>query len=341
MPTSDTGISLRIRVLNPQHQPLGGMVNIDLRPEVAGKAISMEADAFKDIDVSGLLRGPRAVYQVVVTAADVAIPVSQFVTIPTTGFNTAEFVIDKAAAVATGEPVKKLSAPIVTPPPGLIVTPPPISVPPPPPVPNPTGGGGSKYTVQGTLTFDTGLPASGITTRVYDVVFGGKDTLLGQATTDAQGSYSIVFQWAQASPPNIQVRIVDSAQKEVTISTTQFRAQSSITLNLVVPSSAQPAVAEYQRLTADMEKSIGGINNLAATQEGAERQDLTLLNQTTNWDARLLSLVAAAAQQTQPTGLGQDVLYALYRVGLPTDPSQLAMVPQATVEAALAKANKS
>ena len=33
----------------------------------------------------------------------------------------------------------------------------------------------NKYTIQGTLTFDTGLPASGITTRLYSVVFGGND----------------------------------------------------------------------------------------------------------------------------------------------------------------------
>ena len=73
--------------------------------------------------------------------------------------------------------------------------------------------------------------------------------------------------------------------------------------------------------------------------EGAERQDLTLLKQTTNWDARLVALAAAAAQQTATTGLGQDVLYALFRIGLPTDPSQLAMVRAATVKSALTKAS--
>jgi len=328
--TSGNETSLRIRVLNPEHQPLGGTVNVDLRPEFAGKPVSIKAaDASHDIDVSGLERGPRAVYQVVVTSTDSAAQATQFVTIPTTGFNTVELVIDKTDATKT-EPAKAVAIPTVTTVPGVA----------PAPVPGPTPTG-AKYTVQGTLTFDTGLPASSITVRVYDVVFGGKDLQLGQATSDAQGSYSVSFQFPQGATPNIQVRVVNSSQQEVTISTTEFRAQAALTLNLVVPSNVQPAAPEYQRLSADMDKSIGGVNNLARAQEGQDRQDLTLLNQTTNWDARLVSLAASAAQQTQAAGIGSDVLYALYRVGLPTDPSQLAMVPQKTIESALAKANQS
>src|SRR5262249_26876316 len=145
----------------------------------------------------------------------------------------------------------------------------------------------------------------------------------------------------QGQVPSLQLRVVDFEGNEVTISNTKFGAQAEEVLNLVVPSTVQPLAPEFQRLAADMEKSIGGVANLARAVEKSDRQDLTLLNQTTNWDARLMSLAAVAAQQTQSTGLGQDVLYALYRVGLPTDPSQLAIVPQATVESALAKANKS
>src|SRR4029077_17774506 len=80
------------------------------------------------------------------------------------------------------------------------------------------------------------------------------------------------------------------------------------------------------------------IAKLGQAQEGADRQDLTLINQSANWDARLLALASPAAQQTTVTGLGQDVLYALYRVGLPSDPAHLAMVPSDTAQSALKKA---
>jgi hypothetical protein len=199
----------------------------------------------------------------------------------------------------------------------------------------------NKYTLQGTLTFDNGLPAAGITTRLYKVVFGGNDVKLGETTSGAPGNYSISYEYATGSSPSVQVRVVNSANQEVTISATKFNSQTSETLNLVVPSSVQPLAPEFQRLSADMQKSIGGVANLAQAQENSTRQDFTLLNQSTNWDARLVALAASAAQQTAATGLGQDVLYALFRFGLPINQSLLAMVPAASVQAALTKANQS
>ena len=200
------------------------------------------------------------------------------------------------------------------------------------------------HVVQGTLVFDNGLPASGITTRVYNIGFGGQDVKLGETKSDAQGNYSLTYSpnpaGAAATSLNLQVRVVDSTGKEVTISNTKFNAQPQETLNLVVPASIQPLAPEFQRLSADMATHIGGVAALGNAQEGAARQDLTLVNQVTGWDARVALFAAEAAQQTTATGLGQDVLYALYRYGLPTDPQQLAMVPSATVQAALTKANQ-
>src|SRR5574338_534217 len=171
-------------------------------------------------------------------------------------------------------------------------------------------------TLHGNLVFDNGLPAAGITVRLYDIGFGGQATKLGEVTSDAQGTYSFSYRpvGATAASPqtvNLQVRVVDPAGKEMTISNTKFNASRTETLNLIVPASVQPLAPEFQRLAADMNKSIGGIAKLNEAQEGEERQDLTLLNQSTNWDARLIALAASAAQQTATTGLGQDVLYAL------------------------------
>lgn len=204
------------------------------------------------------------------------------------------------------------------------------------------GAAASPYTVQGTLTFDNGLPAAGVTTRIYNIGFASQDLKLGETKSGLQGDYSISYTFPSTlgSHPNIQVRVVDPAGKEVTISNTKFNALPQETLNLVVPSSVQPLKPEFQRLSADMAAHIGGVAALGNAQEGEARQDLTLLNQTTSWDARLVALAATAAQQTTSTGLGQDVLYALYRYRLPTDPQHLATVPSATVQAALAKASQ-
>src|SRR6266478_2100501 len=131
----------------------------------------------------------------------------------------------------------------------------------------------AQYSLRGNLVFDTGLPAVGIPTRLYSVRFAGRDAALGETKSDAQGNYSISY-GPPAGPPNLQVRVLDPAGKEVTISNTKFNAQPSETLNLVVPTSVQPLAPEFQRLAADMDKSIGGVANLGRAQEGAARQDL-------------------------------------------------------------------
>ena len=325
MPAPEDKITIRVRVLNPQRQPLGGTVDIEFKPEVSGPPVNIKgADASKDIDVTGLQRSPEGVYQVIVTARDAAKPASQFVTIPATGFNTIEVVLDKPSS----SKADVLSAATTT-----------------------ADGSGTqtdaevgiltnRFIVEGRLTFDAGLPAGGITTRLYSVVFGGNDVRLQETKTDAQGNYSLAYTYPKGSSPSIQIRVLDSNNKEVTISTTKFNAQTSETLNLVVPSTVQVMQPEYQRLAADMQKSIGGIANLVKAQETSTQRDLTLLNQSTNWDARLIALASTAAQQSKSSGLGQDVLYALYRTGLPTDPAQLALVPVATVKTALSKANQ-
>jgi hypothetical protein len=93
----DGDICIRIRAFNPQRQPLGGIVDIEFKPQDAGQTTEARGvDASKDIDVKGLKRFPQvAVYQVTVTPTDVFKPTSQFVTIPASGFNTVEFVINK------------------------------------------------------------------------------------------------------------------------------------------------------------------------------------------------------------------------------------------------------
>src|ERR1700722_6043749 len=157
-------IAIRVRVLNPQRQPLTGVVDIEFKPQAAGlpPVTIRAADASKDIDVTGLERAPAGVYQMTVTSGEGTNPVSQSVTIPTTGFNTVEVILDQPAPIK----VASIAVAPVVPTPVLPTDPVWIVILP------------DKYTLQGTLTFDTGFPAARITTRVYSVVFGGNDVKL-------------------------------------------------------------------------------------------------------------------------------------------------------------------
>src|SRR5712692_9335747 len=103
MPEITSDICIRIRVLNPQRQSLGGNVDIEFKPQDVGQIMNVKgADASKDIDVSGLQRTPQGLYQLTVTPTDVFKPTSQFVTIPSSGFNTVEFIIDKGMQPGPG-----------------------------------------------------------------------------------------------------------------------------------------------------------------------------------------------------------------------------------------------
>src|ERR1700720_2572337 len=93
---ANTDICIRLRILNPDRQPLGGTVDLEFKPQNSGQAMTVRAvSASKDIDVRGLQRTPVGLYQLTLIPTDVFKPVSQFVNIPTSGFNTLEIVIDK------------------------------------------------------------------------------------------------------------------------------------------------------------------------------------------------------------------------------------------------------
>jgi hypothetical protein len=52
---------------------------------------------------------------------------------------------------------------------------------------------------RGIWFFDNGLPAAGVTVRLYNIAFGGKDAQLGGVTSDAQGKY--LFSYSPFSGP--------------------------------------------------------------------------------------------------------------------------------------------
>ena len=102
------------------------------------------------------------------------------------------------------------------------------------------------------------------------ICFGGAATLLSTAKTDANGVYSLAYA-PSATGTNLEVRAVAANGSETVVSSIIYNATTRTVLNLVAPASAQPLAPEFQRLSADMEKVIGGtaIQNLSKAQESA------------------------------------------------------------------------
>ena len=292
MAQHDEEICLRLQVLNPQGQPLGGTVDIACKlPSEAQASYIHAANAAQEIDLRGLRRDATEPYEVTVTQTGTNLSATQMVSVPASGSAVVKCIV----------------------------------------------GAAPTNSLNGTLVLDNGLPAAGVTIHLYSVGFGGQDTLLGATQSGANGAYSI--RYTPQGATNLQVRALDPTRKEVTLSTTQYNASTTAALNLAVPSSVSPSAAEFQMLSTSMTKSINGVTRLAVAQESAGQQDLTLLNRSTNWDARITALGALAAQHSQTTGIGQEGLYTMFRAGLPSDPAALATIPPATVQQALTTAS--
>ncbi|MBD2254377.1 neuraminidase-like domain-containing protein [Nostoc parmelioides] len=196
------------------------------------------------------------------------------------------------------------------------------------------------HRVEGRILFEHGLPADGVTLKLYNRGFGGKEELLREVKTDSQGIYALAYP-VNGKAVNLEVRAIDAQGKEVSLSETKRNASKNEVLNLVAPTAVQPLAAEFQRLTRDLSQQLDNLQQLGNAQEDNERQDFTLLHQATGWDARLIALASTAVKLSAETGIPQDALYALFRVGLPTDKDQLAQVSGSVIEQAIAKARES
>ncbi len=189
--------------------------------------------------------------------------------------------------------------------------------------------------VAGTILRPNGRPAEGLALSLYQLGFGGNARLLGKTATDGQGRYALAYDPGPAAA-NLEARIQDpaNARKELALAKPVFGAPAYLRLNLVAPDA--PHAAEYRALAADLQPQVGDMANLAGAREDGERHDLTLLNRSTGWDARLVALAAMAARLSADPDVkfAPEAAYGLLRAGLPSDKLMLARVaPDVAVQA--------
>lgn len=205
------------------------------------------------------------------------------------------------------------------------------------------------YVVEGHILQQNGLPARDLQLYIYNRGFADSNILLGNPTTDEQGHYVLTYN-PQGRAVNLEIRIKDpvDSSKEIALSKTKFSARGHEVLNLIAPGTSTKA--EYQRLAEDLTNTMKslpvpakGLAELVNVQENSERKDLTFLYQATGWDARLIAFAATAEKlkadsDLKTAGFSADILYALVRVGLPSNKQQLAQLSVQTIESALKKA---
>ena len=193
--------------------------------------------------------------------------------------------------------------------------------------------------ISGRVFLSDGRAAAGLPILLYGRGFGGTATLFADAWTDGDGFYKIA-PWDGRIGGGVELRTVGDDSKEIVLTKTIYDLEEGGVLNLVAPSEVRPLDSEFARLSEDLEREIEDLSLLADAQEKGDQRDLTLLRQGTGWDARVVALAAHASAVEKETGLPAEMLYGLFRAGLPSDPAKLALVPPEVVGKALAKAGE-
>ncbi len=179
--------------------------------------------------------------------------------------------------------------------------------------------------VEGRIFLENGLPAANIKVRIVNKGFGEDATVLGDTEADERGFYAFPYDTNGASA-NIEVRTFDANGNEVRLSNPKVNADRSEVLNLVAPSAVQSPANEFALMTGDLGKVVGSdLSKLAQSQENQDRQDVSLLHQSTDWDARLIATAATATKVSAVTRITPEALYGAFRAGLPTAPEALAL----------------
>ena len=195
-----------------------------------------------------------------------------------------------------------------------------------------------KRGLEGQIIMEHGFPAEKLKLRLYRRDFGGKTTLLDETTTLTSGQYAFSYD-SDGKPLSLEVCAVTATNEEVSLSKplNDLSREPCVVLNLVAPGNLEALAAEYRRLSADLKPHIGRMTKLAEARENAERQDFTILNRATGWDARIIALAAMTERLCADPDviLPQEALYGLLRAGLPSDKLMLAQVAPDVVEQAL------
>lgn len=192
--------------------------------------------------------------------------------------------------------------------------------------------------LQGQLYFEYGTKASGVPLRFYRRLFGGSLSPIGElVTSDSDGHYEFAYQ-RESAPFHLEINAVASdGVHEYKLADTVFNAHTIEVLNLIVPAELRPLLSEYARLMADINPQVPSGAFLVNAQERDTRRDVSLLNRSTQWDARLITLAVIAGNLSISTGIGAEALYGMLRAGLPRDAEQLAYVSGNDVSYALIK----
>jgi hypothetical protein len=285
---ANNDICIRLRILNPDRQPLGGMVDLEFKPRNTDQAMIVKAaPASKEIDVRGLRRTPVGLYQLTVIPTDVFKPVSQFVNIPASSFNTLEIVIDKGPVGKPGPPA-------------------------------------DSYKVCGVVRDQFQRPMAGAVVKVSDKDIRNEQPLGRPATTDASGTYQVVYSrkdFAQTDllAADVIVRVYGAGEKLLKESDVFYNAPQTLRADINLADRSYTGPSEFEQTVQTIAPFIGELPPSDLT-EDQKTQDITFLANKTGFTRGRVEAYAMAFRIEKNTGLQASVFFGLIQQGSSTTP---------------------
>jgi hypothetical protein len=290
MPETDNDTCLRLRILNPQRQLLGGTVDLEFKRRNVDRGITVKgAEASKDINVRGLLRAPHGHYQLIVSPTDVFKPLTQFVNIPANGFNTLEIVIDKEAAEKPAEPA-----------------------------------GTTGFKVFGTVRDQFQRPMHCVTVKAYDKDIRSDQRLGRPAVTDKSGAYQIDYSRADFArtdllAADVFVKALGEDGKLLKESDVFYNAPHQLRVDIDLSDQTYRGPSEFEQTVQTIKPFIGELPPAELT-EDQKTQDITFLVNKTGLVRGRVEAFVMAYRFKKNTKIEAAVYYGLIQHGPASTP---------------------
>lgn len=195
-------------------------------------------------------------------------------------------------------------------------------------------GGGEEegkepFEVRGLVVDDRRVAARGVRVDALDHNLDGT-TLLGSASTDDAGRYSIRYRLQGKQRADLQVRVLDVTSAVI------YDARPLETVDVVVPAGDVPRATEYERLLRAVQPHLKTTALDRLTPEA-----VSYVANKSGWDPRAVAMAAQAARLAGSTQIPAAHYYALFRSGAAGDDTSLSRLSTAYVEQALRSALES
>jgi len=191
----------------------------------------------------------------------------------------------------------------------------------------------NQRTVQGNAQFSDNSPRSGLTVKAFDRHIGSDDTLPGEAVTDNQGRYSIMYPQEKLGGKSAAdlVLMVYSGNKLLQQSDVIFNAQVNETKDFFFPVYVVP---EFQRLS----DTIAPLIRKKIGLPGLEKNQITFLTKKTGIETQKIEHFLEAEKLSNNNEILSAFYYGLLSENYPTDPVVLLALNRTQIISALRRA---